>query len=66
MVDFLVCVEVVLKLFGNWIVSIDYFDGVIVDLGDDSWFNLCSLNIELLLWFNVEGCSVGDVDVVVC
>lgn len=64
-VDSSACVEAVLKSFGNRIVSIDHLDGVTVDLGDDSWFNLRSSNTEPLLRLNVEGRSVGDVDAVV-
>jgi len=40
------CVDAVLKHFGGRIHSIDHLDGVTVDLGDDSWFNLRSSNTE--------------------
>lgn len=59
------CVEAVLKSFGSRIQSIDHLDGVTVDLGDDSWFNLRSSNTEPLLRLNVEGRSVEDVDALV-
>jgi len=55
----------VLKSFGTRIQSIDHLDGVTVDLGDDSWFNLRSSNTEPLLRLNVEGRSTDDVDAVV-
>jgi phosphomannomutase len=59
------CVEAVLKSFGTRIQSIDHLDGVTVDLGDGSWFNLRSSNTEPLLRLNVEGRCVEDVDAVV-
>jgi len=59
------CVDAVLKHFGGRIHSIDHLDGVTVDLGDDSWFNLRSSNTEPLLRLNVEARSVEDVDAVV-
>ena len=59
------CVDAVLKSFGSRIQSIDHLDGVTVDLGDGSWFNLRSSNTEPLLRLNVEGRSTEDVDVVV-
>jgi phosphomannomutase len=59
------CVEAVLKSFGTRIHSIDHLDGVTVDIGDGSWFNLRSSNTEPLLRLNVEGRSVEDVDAVV-
>ncbi len=59
------CVDAVLKHFGSRIHSIDHLDGVTVDLGDDSWFNLRSSNTEPLLRLNVEARSVEDVDAVV-
>lgn len=59
------CVESVLKSFGSRIQSIDHLDGVTVDLGDDSWFNLRSSNTEPLLRLNVEARSAEDVDAVV-
>ncbi|KLO33611.1 phosphomannomutase/phosphoglucomutase [Mycobacterium haemophilum] len=59
------CVDAVVKFFGSRIHSIDHLDGVTVDLGDGSWFNLRSSNTEPLLRLNVEGRSTEDVDVVV-
>ena len=59
------CVDAVLKSLGDRIHSIDRLDGVTVDLGDDSWFNLRSSNTEPLLRLNVEGRSADDVDAVV-
>ncbi|PJE05338.1 phosphomannomutase/phosphoglucomutase [Mycobacterium sp.] len=59
------CVDVVLKTFASRIQSIDHLDGVTVDLGDGSWFNLRSSNTEPLLRLNVEGRSIEDVDAVV-
>jgi phosphomannomutase len=59
------CVDAVLKSFGGRIHSIDHLDGVTVDLGDDSWFNLRSSNTEPLLRLNVEGRSAEDVEAVV-
>ncbi|MGB9307886.1 MAG: phosphomannomutase/phosphoglucomutase [Mycobacterium sp.] len=59
------CVDAVLKHFGSRIQSIDHLDGVTVDLGEGSWFNLRSSNTEPLLRLNVEARSVEDVDAVV-
>jgi phosphomannomutase len=59
------CVDAVLKSFGSRIHSIDHLDGVTVDLGDGSWFNLRSSNTEPLLRLNVEARSAEDVDAVV-
>jgi phosphomannomutase len=59
------CVEAVLKGLGTRIQSIDHLDGVTVDLGEGSWFNLRSSNTEPLLRLNVEGRCVEDVDAVV-
>ena len=65
MADVAPCVEAVLTSFGTRIQSIDHLDGVTVDLGDGSWFNLRSSNTEPLLRLNVEGRCVEDVDAVV-
>ena len=59
------CVEAVLKSFGTRIHSIDHLDGVTVDLGEGSWFNLRTSNTEPLLRLNVEGRCAEDVDAVV-
>ncbi len=63
--DVAACVEAVLKSLGTRVQSIDHLDGVTVDLGDGSWFNLRSSNTEPLLRLNVEARSVQDVDAVV-
>jgi phosphomannomutase len=57
--------EAVLKSFGSRIHSIDHLDGVTVDLGNGSWFNLRSSNTEPLLRLNVEGRCAEDVEAVV-
>jgi phosphomannomutase len=59
------CVDAVLKSFGSRIVSIDHLDGVTIDLGDGSWFNLRTSNTEPLLRLNVEARTTEDVDHVV-
>ncbi len=59
------CVEAVLKSFGTGIVSIDHLDGVTVDIGDGTWFNLRTSNTEPLLRLNVEARSREDVDRIV-
>jgi len=59
------CVEAVLTSFGTRIQSIDHLDGVTVDLGNGSWFNLRSSNTEPLLRLNVEAHSTEEVDEVV-
>ena len=64
-VDSDTCVESVLKSFSGRIHSIDHLDGVTVDLGDGSWFNLRTSNTEPLLRLNVEGRTAEDVDEVV-
>jgi phosphomannomutase len=58
-------VEAVLKSFGGRIQSLDHLDGVTVDLGEGSWFNLRTSNTEPLLRLNVEGRCVEDVEAVV-
>lgn len=55
------CTEAVLRSFGTRIHSLDHLDGVTVDLGDGSWFNLRSSNTEPLLRLNVEGRTPEDV-----
>ncbi|KAA8968248.1 phosphomannomutase/phosphoglucomutase [Mycobacterium sp.] len=64
-VDAQACVEAVLKSFGARIHALDHLDGVTVDLGDGSWFNLRSSNTEPLLRLNVEGRCAEDVQAVV-
>ncbi|MGZ4515786.1 MAG: phosphomannomutase/phosphoglucomutase, partial [Mycobacterium sp.] len=63
--DASLCTEAVLKSFGSRIHSIDHVDGVTVDLGDGTWFNLRSSNTEPLLRLNVEARSTEEVDAVV-
>jgi phosphomannomutase len=64
-VDSQACVESVLKSFSGRIQSIDHLDGVTVDLGNGSWFNLRTSNTEPLLRLNVEARTTEDVDEVV-
>jgi phosphomannomutase len=59
------CVEAVLKHFGTRIQSIDHLDGVTVDLGEGSWFNLRTSNTEPLLRLNVEARTADEVDDIV-
>ena len=59
------CVDAVLKAFGARIQSIDHLDGVTVDLGDGSWFNLRTSNTEPLLRLNVEARTAEEVDEIV-
>lgn len=59
------CIAAVLKAFGSRIHSIDHLDGVTVDLGEGSWFNLRTSNTEPLLRLNVEGRSGEDVATIV-
>ncbi len=54
-------VESVLKAFGPRIHGIDHLDGVTVDLGDGSWFNLRMSNTEPLLRLNVEALTPESV-----
>jgi phosphomannomutase len=59
------CVDEVLLSFGARIHSIDHLDGVTVDLGDGSWFNLRMSNTEPLLRLNVEARTTEEVDDIV-
>jgi phosphomannomutase len=59
------CVDSVLKSYGSRIHSIDHLDGVTVDLGDGTWFNLRTSNTEPLLRLNVEARSTDGVNEVV-
>jgi phosphomannomutase len=59
------CVDGVLKSFGNRIHSLDHLDGVTVDLGNGSWFNLRTSNTEPLLRLNVEARTTEEVDEIV-
>ncbi|MBV8967118.1 MAG: phosphomannomutase/phosphoglucomutase, partial [Mycobacteriaceae bacterium] len=60
-----VCVDAVLKSFGKQIVSIDHLDGVTVDLGEDTWFNIRMSNTEPLLRLNTEARTKETVDKIV-
>ncbi|BDX33845.1 phosphomannomutase/phosphoglucomutase [Mycobacterium antarcticum] len=61
------CVDAVLKALGSRIQSIDHLDGVTVDLGEGSWFNLRTSNTEPLLRLNVEARTVdGVAEIVDC
>ena len=59
------CVDAVLKSFGTRIDSLDHLDGVTVDLGDGTWFNMRTSNTEPLLRLNVEAHTSAEVDGVV-
>ncbi len=59
------CVDAVLRSFETRIHSIDHLDGVTVDLGNGSWFNLRVSNTEPLLRLNVEARTTEDVDEIV-
>jgi phosphomannomutase len=59
------CVDSVLKSLASRIHSIDHLDGVTVDLGEGTWFNLRTSNTEPLLRLNVEARTAADVDQVV-
>jgi phosphomannomutase len=59
------CIDEVLKTFSERIHAIDHLDGVTVDLGDGSWFNLRMSNTEPLLRLNVEARSAEEVDDIV-
>ncbi|MDV8000886.1 phosphomannomutase/phosphoglucomutase [Rhodococcus sp. IEGM 1408] len=57
--------EAVVTAFTGRSVSIDRLDGVTVDLGDGSWFNLRASNTEPLLRLNAEAPTGEDVAAVV-
>jgi phosphomannomutase len=59
------CIDAVLKSFGTHIVSIDHLDGVTVDLGEGTWFNIRMSNTEPLLRLNVEARTKETVDQIV-
>ena len=59
------CVEAVLTSLGDSIQCIDHLDGVTVDLGDGTWFNLRTSNTEPLLRLNVEARTEEEVAAVV-
>ena len=60
-----VCIEAVLKSLGTRIMSIDHLDGVTVDLGEGTWFNIRMSNTEPLLRLNVEARTKEMVDEIV-
>ena len=59
------CIDAVLKSFGTQIMSIDHLDGVTVDLGEGTWFNIRMSNTEPLLRLNVEARTKETVEEVV-
>jgi phosphomannomutase len=59
------CIDDVLSSFVARVHSIDHLDGVTVDLGDGSWFNLRMSNTEPLLRLNVEARTTEEVDDIV-
>jgi phosphomannomutase len=58
-------VDAVLQSYAGNIVAIDHLDGVTVDLGEGSWFNLRTSNTEPLLRLNVEARTTAEVDQIV-
>ena len=58
-------VNAVVKSYEPQTVSVDHLDGVTVDLGNGSWFNLRTSNTEPLLRLNVESPSVDIVNAIV-
>ena len=58
-------VSAVVKSYEPQTVSVDNLDGVTVDLGNGSWFNLRTSNTEPLLRLNVESPSVEMVNAIV-
>ena len=59
------CIDEVLSSFTARIHSMDHLDGVTVDLGDGSWFNMRMSNTEPLLRLNVEARTTEEVDAIV-
>lgn len=59
------CIDEVLSSFSARIQSMDHLDGVTVDLGDGSWFNMRMSNTEPLLRLNVEARTTDEVDAIV-
>ena len=59
------CVDAVIKSFAGHAISLDQLDGVTVDLGNGSWFNLRTSNTEPLLRLNAEAATAGEVDRIV-
>ncbi|MBS4729041.1 phosphomannomutase/phosphoglucomutase [Mycobacterium sp. SM1] len=58
-------IDAVLRSFAPRIRAVDDLDGLTVDVGEGSWFNLRSSNTEPLLRLNVEGRSAREVEAVV-
>ena len=58
-------VNAVVKSYEPQTFSVDHLDGVTVDLGNGSWFNLRTSNTEPLLRLNVESPSVDIVNAIV-
>ena len=58
-------VTAVVKSYEPQAVSVDHMDGVTVDLGGGSWFNLRTSNTEPLLRLNVEAPTVEGVNAIV-
>ena len=58
-------VDAVLAAFGSRVHAMDHLDGVTVDLGDGSWFNLRMSNTEPLLRLNVEARTPEEVTALV-
>jgi phosphomannomutase len=54
-------VDSVLQAFGSRVHAIDHLDGVTVDLGEGSWFNIRMSNTEPLLRLNVEARTAEEV-----
>jgi len=57
--------EAVVDAFAGRAESVDRLDGVTVDLGDGTWFNLRASNTEPLLRLNAEAPTSQDVGAVV-
>jgi phosphomannomutase len=57
--------EAVVDAFAGRAESVDRLDGVTVDLGDGTWFNLRASNTEPLLRLNAEAPTAQDVGAVV-
>ena len=55
-------VDAVLQAFGSRVHAIDHLDGVTVDLGEGSWFNIRMSNTEPLLRLNVEARTAEEVE----
>ncbi|EOM75376.1 phosphomannomutase/phosphoglucomutase [Rhodococcus rhodnii] len=63
--DLAAAADEVVAAFAERTVAVDTLDGVTVDLGDHTWFNLRPSNTEPLLRLNAEAPSRGAVDAVV-